>query len=86
MPAQLELHQVSYQHTQYAEAAHQTLSAIENGGNVSKAYRYTLGKRWGQYNVEQQASIVEDWFRKGRKTTDPRYRYIRDNIRKGKVN
>ena len=67
-------------------AAHQTLSAIENGGNVSKAYRYTLGKRWGQYNVEQQASIVEDWFRKGRKTTDPRYRYIRDNIRKGKVN
>jgi len=70
-------------------AAHQTLAVINNGGKVSSraaVYRYTPGKRWGQYNVEQQASIVEDWFRKGRKTTDARYRYIRDNIRKGRVN
>jgi len=65
-------------------AAHQSLSIINNGGNVAArndAYSYTLGRPWGQYNVEQQASIVDDWFSRGRRTTDPAYRYIRDNIR-----
>ncbi len=78
--------------------AHQTLSAINNGGDVASAYSYTGGKSWGQYNVEQQASIVEHWFMPanlcfqngpcggGMKTTDSRYRYIRDNIRKNKAN
>lgn len=69
-------------------AAHQSLSVINNGGNVAArgdAYSYTLGRRWGQYNVEQQASIVADWFKNGRKTSDPRYRYIRDNIRSNKA-
>ena len=75
-------HLVPFMHN---SAAHQTLAAIKNGGNVSKAYSYTLGKRWRKYNVEQQASIVEDWYRRGSKTTNPRYRYIRDNIRKGKA-
>ncbi len=28
-------------------AAHQTLSAIQNGGDVSAAYAYTVGKSWG---------------------------------------
>ncbi len=37
---------------------------------------------WGSYNVEQQASIVEDWFKNGSREDDPRFRYIRDNIRK----
>jgi hypothetical protein len=79
-------------------AAHQSLSAINNGGDVASAYNYTVGKSWGQYNVEQQASIVEHWFTPanicftngkcggGMKTTDSRYRYIRDNIRKNKAN
>lgn len=65
-------------------AAHQSLSVINNGGNVAArgdAYSYTLGRPWGQYNVEQQASIVADWFVRGRQTSDSRYRYIRDNIR-----
>jgi hypothetical protein len=79
-------------------AAHQSLSAINNGGDVAFAYNYTVGKPWGQYNVEQQASIVAHWFTPenicfengpcggGMKTTDSRYRYIRDNIRKNKAN
>lgn len=79
-------------------AAHQSLSAINNGGDVASAYSYTVGKPWGQYNVEQQASIVAHWFTPenicfqngpcggGMKTTDSRYRYIRDNIRKNKAN
>lgn len=79
-------------------AVHQTLSAIQNGGDVSAAYAYTVGKSWGQYNIEQQASIVAHWFMPsnmcfvnggpcggGMKTTDARYRYIRDNIRQNKA-
>ncbi|MEO8326751.1 MAG: hypothetical protein ABI618_12925 [Nitrospirota bacterium] len=79
-------------------AAHQSLSAINNGGDTAPAYSYTVGKSWGQYNVEKQASIVAHWFTPGNicfenvpcgggmKTTDSRYRYIRDNIRKNKAN
>jgi len=79
-------------------SAHQTLSAIQNGGDVSAAYAYTVGKSWGQYNIEQQASIVAHWFMPsnlcfvnggpcggGMKTTDARYPYIRDNIRQNKA-
>ena len=78
-------------------AVHQTLSAINNGGDVSAAYSYTVGKSWGQYNIEQQASIVAHWFTPtnicfdsgtcggGMKTTDGRYRYIQDNIRQNKA-
>ena len=62
-------------------AAHQTISAITNGGNVAVAYSYTVGRAWRDYNVEQQASIVTDWYDRGRQTSDSRYRYIRDNIR-----
>jgi hypothetical protein len=47
----------------------------------SAAYDYTPGQHWGEYNVEQQASIVEDWYRDGLRTTSPLYRYIVGNIR-----
>jgi len=43
-------------------AAHQSLGLIKNGGDVASAYSDTGSKPWGQYNVEQQASIVEHWF------------------------
>lgn len=78
-------------------AVHQTLSAINNGGDVSAAYSYTAGNSWGQYNIEQQASIVAHWLTPtnicfesgpcvgGMKTTDSRYRYIRDNITQNKA-
>jgi hypothetical protein len=77
--------------------AHQTLGVIHNGGDVASAYSYRVGKPWRQYNVEQQASIVAHWFTPadicfdsgpcggGMKTTDSRYRYIRDHIRKNRA-
>jgi hypothetical protein len=37
--------------------------------------------KWKDYNVEQQASIVEHWFENGMKLDDPRYRFIVENIR-----
>lgn len=63
--------------------AHQTLSAILNGGDPNPAYAYTPGANWSTYNVEQQASIVEDWYRGGMTQTDPRWPYIIWNIRHG---
>lgn len=49
----------------------------------SSAYSYTPGSAWSSYNVEQQAKIVEDWWRTGgrKQDSDPLWRYIRDNIR-----
>ncbi len=57
-------------------------NAIVRTGNRNNAYRYTAGAAWDSYNVEQQAEIVEDWFKSGMSTTSPLYRYIRDDIRK----
>jgi hypothetical protein len=59
--------------------------AFVTKGDTSAAYQYEVGKDWDDYNVEQQASIVEDWYRNGLKDTDSRYRYIRDNIHRGKA-
>lgn len=66
----------------------------------SKAYVYSMsdiGKPWGDFNVEQQANIVEDWFRTrgytnaagvfidggNMSTDDTRYPYVVYNIRTG---
>ena len=48
----------------------------------------SVGKNWSQYNVEQQGKIVEDWFNptKGNMSAgNNRFRYIRDNIRRGLI-
>lgn len=49
--------------------------------NMAYWYSPVQWKDWGDYNVEQQAQIVEDWFKNGSHDRDPRWRYIRDNIR-----
>lgn len=64
-------------------AFHQTLTGITNGGDVAPTYSYTTGLKWSQYNCEQQASIVEDWFASGSKSSNARYIYITSNIRPG---
>jgi len=57
-----------------------------------RAYDYTrkLGQSWKSFNVEQQAAIVEDWFREwmksglteaGEPTGDARHAYIEQHIR-----
>ena len=48
-------------------------------------YAYQIGNSWEDYLVEQQAEIVEDWFRDGMKESHAAYPYIRDYIRKGKT-
>ena len=42
-----------------------------------------LHSRWGEFNVEQQALMVEDWFEAGLPHNDDRFKFIRDNILKG---
>lgn len=49
----------------------------------SDAYNYVVGEDWSSYGAEQQAMIVEDWYRLGMNEADPRFRHIRDNIRAG---
>jgi hypothetical protein len=49
----------------------------------ANAYAYTAGQPWSSYNVEQQASIVEDWYMSGESTSSILYHYITDNVRTG---
>lgn len=58
--------------------------AIVTTGDRNTAYAYEPGGRWDGYNVEQQALIVQDWFRNGMRTDDALFRYIEDHIRAGR--
>lgn len=49
----------------------------------SGAYSYTLGSNWSDYNVEQQAKLVDDWFSRGEQTSDSAYTYITNHVRQG---
>jgi hypothetical protein len=51
------------------------------GGNREDVYIYTAGLTWDEYNVEQQARIVQDWFTGGMDTSSPLFPYIRDELR-----
>jgi hypothetical protein len=39
------------------------------------------GKQWSEYNLEQQAAIVDHWYQEGLSDVHPFYRYIQGNIR-----
>lgn len=58
--------------------------SLITSGSTDGAYNYTVGKDWTDYNVEQQAEIVEDWYAGGMPENSAAFRYIRDNIRPGK--
>jgi hypothetical protein len=58
--------------------------AIIFHGSRGKAYEFKAGKAWGDYNVEQQAYIVQSWFADGMKTDSELYVYITENIRAGR--
>ena len=58
--------------------------AVLAQGDRNKAYDYKPGAAWDDYNVEQQALIVQDWYRNGMKEDDDRYAYIANHIRAGK--
>jgi hypothetical protein len=55
---------------------------IVDGDDVGK---YEAGQPWNTYDVEQQATIVADWFLRGASETSVLYPYVRDHIRKAKV-
>jgi hypothetical protein len=50
---------------------------------LGAGYEYLPGAPWGDYNVEQQAHIVEDWHLCGQSSTDARFVYIDRIIRPG---
>jgi hypothetical protein len=57
-------------------------SVIAQGIKGDSAYDYTVGSRWRNYNSEQQAHLVEDWYgQDGKSEGSPRFVYIRDCIR-----
>lgn len=58
--------------------------AVITQGDRNRAYDYEPGAAWRSYNVEQQARLVQDWFRRGMKTDDERYIYIAEHIRAGR--
>lgn len=51
----------------------------------SAAYNYQPGRKWGDYNPEQQAKIVEDWYFQGQQQSGPLFPYVRDHIWKEKM-
>ena len=47
-------------------------------------YEYgPAGPAFGDFNIEQQAQIVQDWFALGMDPSSPYFRYIDGNIRRG---
>jgi hypothetical protein len=58
-------------------------SLLNQGLHGSAAYTYTPGQPWRSYNAEQQAAIVEGWFRGGQPKSGPLYPYIVNHVRKG---
>lgn len=47
------------------------------------AYTYKLGRPWMSYKVEQQASIIMDWFLDLEPTYGDRWKYISEYVRRG---
>lgn len=58
--------------------------AILTQGDRNRAYDYKPGEAWDDYNVEQQALIVQDWYKNGMREDDERYTYIVNHIRAGR--
>jgi hypothetical protein len=50
----------------------------------SGAYSYTAGQPWRSYDAEQQAMIIEHWFRLGQPQTSPLYPYIVNHVQGGR--
>jgi hypothetical protein len=60
-------------------------NAYDYGKDKPKPGEFEL-QPWADYNPEQQAQLVEDWFHDGMKDNwegnEPRYQYIVENLRK----
>lgn len=49
---------------------------------VGAGYGFTAGAPWASYNLEQQASIIEEWSKRGCKETDELFPYLHYVVRK----
>ncbi|HUF04364.1 MAG TPA: hypothetical protein VMM38_09340 [Aridibacter sp.] len=58
-------------------------SALNQCLRGTGAYTYTAGSPWGNYNAEQQASIIEHWHGAGMPTSGDLWPYICDHVREG---
>jgi hypothetical protein len=58
--------------------------ALITEGDRNRAYDYKPGEPWDDYNVEQQALLVQHWFSNGMRDDDDRYTYIVNHIRAGR--
>jgi hypothetical protein len=56
------------------------------GRSVGAGYHFVLGDPWDDYNVEQQASIVEKWYAKGMDPSHAAFPYIDKVIRRSGAN
>lgn len=55
---------------------------IRSGSHAYDLNQDDVGKKsWGEFNAEQQAMIVENWYVGGRSESDDAFTYIKDNIR-----
>jgi outer membrane protein OmpA-like peptidoglycan-associated protein len=65
----------------YAQAGEIALRCVY-AQEIGAGYRFTAGRTWSSYNLEQQASIVEEWNKRGRKEDDELFPYIHYLVRK----
>jgi hypothetical protein len=55
---------------------------VREGSHAYDLDRNDVGKKsWGEFNAEQQAMIVENWYAGGMLESDEAFTYIKDNIR-----
>jgi hypothetical protein len=70
---------------QFGKGYNVKLSSLwaQSGGS---GYGFVPGQAWDDYNVEQQAKIVENWYFAGMSTTAVEFPYIEKVIRRGGLN
>jgi len=70
---------------QYYHGYWVVLRSIWANSPLGAGYSYTVGPSdaWNDFNVEQQAQLVEDWFDGGMSMTDDRFVFIEKIIRAG---
>jgi hypothetical protein len=55
---------------------------VREGSHAYDLNQDEVGKKsWGEFNAEQQAMIVENWYVAGMSESDDAFTYIKDNIR-----
>jgi len=66
---------------QYFHGYNVKLSSVW-GQTLGDGYTVVLGQSWDDYNVEQEATIVENWYNDGMSNTDDRFQYVQKVVRR----